>query len=96
MNRTQVFTFSGFSGLDVLRYLLPESWQARYVARSIYGKWSAESLETTIVAVRMPKRMYRVVWRGIGYFHFQSAGIDVRPVTAEEKQKVVETSGMVR
>lgn len=62
MDKELTFSFTGFTGLDVLRYLLPETWQAKHVARQLMLKvYKGIDLDKTPLFVRMPYNVYRVI-----------------------------------
>ena len=69
-DRSLVFRFNGYSGLDILSALLPKSWQTRRVAKAWLraltpANGEAPDLVKTSVIVEMPWGSFRIVdWAG--------------------------------
>lgn len=61
MNRSLVFTFSGYSGIDVLAAILPKSWQTKRVARAWLKALGDVDLETTVAVIQMPWGSFRII-----------------------------------
>jgi hypothetical protein len=65
MATTRVRRCPGYTGLDTLRYLLPQAVQARLLAKTFFRDWEEETFKQDLCTVQTPAGLTFVVY-GVG------------------------------